>query len=113
MRAANLPARAARWSAAHRWSAVLGWLAFVFVAVAVGSAVGVVKMTSADNAIGDSGTADRILAREFPRQRTLEEVLDPAPRQRPAAIRRASRGGGRSGCTTLARSRRSDDQVAA
>jgi RND superfamily putative drug exporter len=73
--AANLPARAARWSAAHRWTAVLGWLAFVFVAFAIGSAVGVVKMTTADGAIGDSGTADRILAREFPSQRALEEVL--------------------------------------
>ena len=75
MPAENLTARAARWSAAHRWTAILGWLAFVFVAFAIGSAVGVVKMTTADNAIGDSGTADRILAREFPSQRTLEEVL--------------------------------------
>jgi RND superfamily putative drug exporter len=71
----NLAARAGRWSAAHRWTAVLGWLAFVFVAFAIGSAVGVVKMTTADYAIGDSGAADRILAREFPGERTLEEVL--------------------------------------
>ena len=54
---------------------MVGWLAFVFVAFAIGSVVGVVQMTTSDYAIGDSGTADRILAREFPTQRSLEEVL--------------------------------------
>ena len=73
--APNLTARAARWSAAHRRKAVLGWLAFVLVAFAIGSLAGTVKMTTADNAIGDSGTADQILAREFPNQQSLEEVL--------------------------------------
>jgi hypothetical protein len=71
----NLTLRAARWSAAHRWTAVLGWLGFVVVAFAIGSLVGVVKMTTADYAIGDSGAADRIVAREFPNQRSPEEVL--------------------------------------
>src|SRR5262249_29058140 len=72
---ANLTLRAARWSAAHRWKAVLGWLGFVFVAFAIGSAAGVVKLTTSDNAIGDSGAADKTLAREFPNQRSLEEIL--------------------------------------
>jgi uncharacterized membrane protein YdfJ with MMPL/SSD domain len=71
----NLTSRAARWSAAHRRTAVLGWLAFVLVTFAIGSVVGVVKMTTSDNAIGDSGAADRILARQFPNQRSLEDVL--------------------------------------
>src|SRR5512132_4478881 len=71
----NLTSRAARWSAAHRRTAVLGWLAFVLVAFAIGSLVGVVKITTSDNAIGDSGAADRVLAREFPNERSLEEVL--------------------------------------
>jgi uncharacterized membrane protein YdfJ with MMPL/SSD domain len=71
----NLTARAARWSAAHRWTAVVGWLAFVVVAFAIGSLIGTVTMTTADYAIGDSGAADRVLAREFPSQRSLEEVL--------------------------------------
>jgi uncharacterized membrane protein YdfJ with MMPL/SSD domain len=71
----NFTARVARWSAAHRLAAVLGWLGFVVAAFAIGSMVGVVKMTTADYAIGDSGAADRVLAREFPSQRSLEEVL--------------------------------------
>jgi RND superfamily putative drug exporter len=88
----NLTARAARWSATHRWTAVLGWLAFVFVAFAIGSAVGVVKMTTSDYAIGDSGKADRVLAQEFPSQRTLEEVLierEDGARLAPAELRAA------------------------
>ena len=71
----NLTARAARWSATHRRTAVLGWLAFVVVAFAIGSASGLVTLTTADTAIGDSGAADRVLAREFPNERSLEEVL--------------------------------------
>ena len=71
---------------------MLGWLAFVFVAFAIGSRVGVVTMTISDNAIGDSGAADRILAREFPTQRSLEEVLiqrRDGGRLPPAALRAA------------------------
>jgi hypothetical protein len=60
----NLTLRAARWSAAHRRKAVLGWLAFVVVAFGIGSVAGVVKMTTSDYAIGDSGAADRVLARD-------------------------------------------------
>jgi uncharacterized membrane protein YdfJ with MMPL/SSD domain len=54
---------------------VLGWLAFVFVAFAIGSSVGLVLMTTEDYAIGDSGAADQVLAREFPNERTPEQVL--------------------------------------
>ena len=49
-------------------------------------------MTISDNAIGDSGAADRILAREFPTQRSLEEVLiqrRDGGRLPPAALRAA------------------------
>ena len=65
----NLTARAAGWSARNRWVVVLAWLGLVFGAYAIGSAVGVVQMTSADGAIGESGVADRVLAREFPNER--------------------------------------------
>ena len=71
----NLSARAARWSAAHRRSAVSGWLVFVLVTFAIGSAVGVVTMKSEDYGNGDSRSADRVLAREFPNERAVEQVL--------------------------------------
>ena len=73
--ARNLAARAAAWSAARRWKVLLGWLAFVVVAYAVGSAAGVVQMTNADRSLGESGVADRVLAREFPSERAGEQVL--------------------------------------
>src|SRR5262245_61254639 len=71
----NLTARAARWSAAHRRTAVLGWFAFVLVAFAIGSAAGVVFLKDEETGIGDSNSAERILAREFPTERAGERVL--------------------------------------
>jgi len=71
----NLTARAAGWSAGRRWVVVLAWLAFVLVAYVIGSAAGVVQITNADRAIGESGVADRALAREFPDERAGEQVL--------------------------------------
>jgi uncharacterized membrane protein YdfJ with MMPL/SSD domain len=75
MRADNLTARAARWSASHRKTAVLGWLAFVLAAFALGNAAGTVTLKSQDQGNGESRAADRILAREFPRERAAEQVL--------------------------------------
>jgi len=71
----SLTARAAGWSAARRWRVVLAWLAFVLVAYAIGTVAGVVQITSSDSSIGESGIADRVLAREFPKERAGEEVL--------------------------------------
>jgi uncharacterized membrane protein YdfJ with MMPL/SSD domain len=75
MAAKNLTARAARWSAAHRRTAVLGWFAFVIVTFAVGSAAGLVTLRTEEGGTGDSRAADLLLAREFPAQRAIEEVL--------------------------------------
>ncbi|HVP75895.1 MAG TPA: MMPL family transporter [Gaiellaceae bacterium] len=54
---------------------VLAWFALVLGAYAIGSAAGVVQITSADGAIGESGVADRVLAREFRNERAGEQVL--------------------------------------
>jgi hypothetical protein len=71
----NFTARAARWSAAHRRTAILGWLAFVLLAFAIGSAAGTTYMKTEEFAIGDSRAAERVMAREFPSERAVEEVL--------------------------------------
>ena len=71
----NLTARAARWSAGHRRTAILGWLAFALVAFAIGSAAGLVLLKAEEMGIGDSHTAENVLAREFPWQRAGEQVL--------------------------------------
>ena len=57
----NLAARMGRWSAAHRKTAIFGWLAFVVVAVALGSVVGTKNLDAADAEAGDSGRALQIV----------------------------------------------------
>jgi RND superfamily putative drug exporter len=60
-------ARAGRWSAGHRKTAILGWLAFVIVAVALGSAVKMNMLTTAQSGVGESGRAARTADDAFPK----------------------------------------------
>ena len=69
----NLAARAGRWSAAHWKTATFGWLAFVAVAVVLGSALGT-KQLDNDMGPGESGRMDRILEESF-ETRAEETVL--------------------------------------
>jgi RND superfamily putative drug exporter len=57
----NLAARIGVWSAHHRRTAILGWLLFVVLATGIGGASGMVEMTDAENATGDSARAEQIL----------------------------------------------------
>ena len=59
----NLAARMGRWSAAHRKIAIFGWLAFVAVAVVLGSMIGTKNLDPADAEAGDSGRAAQIIDR--------------------------------------------------
>src|SRR4051794_9298861 len=70
----NIAARAGRWSANHRKTAIWGWLAFVLVALAVGSASGMKTISDSDNGNGESGRGDKIAAKAFP-QDASESVL--------------------------------------
>ena len=54
-----------RWSAAHRKTAIFGWLAFVVVAVALGSVVGTKSLESADAEAGDARRALQIVDAAF------------------------------------------------
>src|SRR5262245_12308626 len=58
----NITARAARWSAAHWKTATVGWLAFVAVAVVVGMKAGNVVLSDSENATGEWGRAEKMLA---------------------------------------------------
>ncbi len=71
----NFTSRAARWSAAHRRVVILGWLAFVIAAFALGSAAGMVTLTQVETENGQSRLADQTQARQFPRERSGEEVV--------------------------------------
>ena len=70
----NIAARMGRWSAAHWKIATFGWLAFVLVAFAVGSAVGMNTIDPNEPGPGESGRMDRILDAGF-NQPAGESVL--------------------------------------
>jgi len=57
----NIAAAMGGWSVRHRVIAIVGWVAFVAVAVAIGSASGQQQMTTDQYAQGDSARALRIL----------------------------------------------------
>ncbi|WP_448625816.1 MMPL family transporter [Geodermatophilus sp. URMC 64] len=57
----NLAARMGRWSARHRRTAVLGWLAFVALAITLGSLIPRAELTRAESEIGPTAQAQRIL----------------------------------------------------
>jgi uncharacterized membrane protein YdfJ with MMPL/SSD domain len=71
-------ARIGRWSTRHRTTAIVGWLAFVLVALVVGTAVGTVNPSNNDGGHGDSARADRIVDGAYP-DRASETVLVQAP----------------------------------
>ena len=71
----NFAARAGRWSAAHWKTATFGWLAFVVAAIVVGSAVGSVKLTDAEQATGEAARAQQILGDAGFSQPAAETVL--------------------------------------
>ena len=62
----NLAARMGRWSANHWKTAVFGWLAFVVASVVIGGAVGTKYLEDNDLAVGEAGTADKIIEAGFP-----------------------------------------------
>ena len=70
----NLAARAGRWSAQHRKTAIFGWLAFVVIALVLGSATGM-KQDSGDHGPGESGRAGDAIERAFPTDEAEEQVL--------------------------------------
>jgi RND superfamily putative drug exporter len=85
----NLAARAGRWSAQNRRKAIVGWLAFVVLAVVIGSAVGQNMLSDVEMGNGESQRADRAIeAADFPdyaEERVLVQGLsgvrfDPAVR---------------------------------
>ena len=71
----NLAARMGRWSAAHRKTAIFGWLAFVFVAVALGSVIGAKSLDPADAEAGESGRAEQIIDRGSFAETASETVI--------------------------------------
>jgi putative drug exporter of the RND superfamily len=66
MRSNTFAARAGRWSAANRKKAIFGWLAFVIVAVAIGSVTGTKTPANDNSYVGDSGRGDKLVTDHYP-----------------------------------------------
>jgi uncharacterized membrane protein YdfJ with MMPL/SSD domain len=62
----GLASRAGMWSAQHRKTAIWGWLAFVFIALLIGNAVGTKTLQHNEVGVGESGRADQTLADAAP-----------------------------------------------
>ena len=69
----NIAARAGRWSATHRKTAIWGWLAFMFVAFAIGGAVGTKILQQDQLGVGESGRAGHTIQGAF--QRSADELV--------------------------------------
>src|SRR5215212_976387 len=70
----SIAARAGAWSARNRRKAILGWLAFVVIALFVGSALGQKPLTDEEQGTGDSAVAEQLLSDAFP-EGPNEQVL--------------------------------------
>src|SRR5215212_5163955 len=79
----NLAARAGRWSALHRKRAIWGWLAFVLLAVVIGSAIGTKdkELKQSEYGVGESGRAEKALHQSF-QTNYAERVMVQMPRGR-------------------------------
>ena len=64
-----------RWSARHPWTAITPWIAFVAVAVVIGSAVGTKQLTESESASGESGVAARTLEKAGFEMQPGEQVI--------------------------------------
>ena len=87
----NLAARAARWSAAHWKTAVAVWVAFVVVAVGLGTTVGTHKLSASEQSTGEIGAG-----RADPRERGLQDAgggerARPFLERKPSPTRRSAR----------------------
>jgi RND superfamily putative drug exporter len=71
----NLAERAGRWSAAHWKTATAVWIAFVAIAIALGSIAGTKKLTDTEQADGEAARAQQILATAGFHDRAGESVL--------------------------------------
>jgi RND superfamily putative drug exporter len=92
----NLAGRTGRWSATHRKTAILGWIAFVVLSFAIGGQIGTKTLTAEQGGVGESGTADRIVADAYPKhhdevvliQSATGKYTDPAFRAAVADVSR-------------------------
>jgi uncharacterized membrane protein YdfJ with MMPL/SSD domain len=75
MEKVNFAGRAGRWAAAHWKTAFFGWLALVAAAVLIGNMVGTKALADSDSGDGESGRAQKVLAKGDFKQPATESIL--------------------------------------
>src|SRR5437762_6390819 len=75
MSSLNLAARAGQWSAAHWKTAVAVWVAFVAVAIGLGTTAGTHKLSSSEQSTGEAARAEQILTSAGFKTPASESVL--------------------------------------
>src|SRR4051794_10126594 len=100
----NFAARAARWSAAHWKTAVAIWVAFMVVAIGLGTAVGTHTLSVSEQASGETARAEQILTSAGFKTPASESVLT-AP-QHGRSLTRASARPSRACSRSCGRCRR-------
>ncbi|HET7380293.1 MAG TPA: MMPL family transporter [Gaiellales bacterium] len=79
----NVAARMGRWSAEHRKTAIFGWLAFVILAVALGTGAGLNQIDASNGNVGQAGKADQLLKHAgFKQAAPLTEIVVIQSKQR-------------------------------
>src|SRR3954471_323676 len=71
----NLAARAARWSAGHWKTAVAVWVAFVAIAIGLGTTLGTHTLSSGEQSTGETARAEQMLASAGFTTPAVESVL--------------------------------------
>jgi uncharacterized membrane protein YdfJ with MMPL/SSD domain len=72
----NLAARMGRWSSRNRKTAIFGWVAFVIVAIVLGTGVGLKQIDQSNNNVGQAHQADQILRQAgFKQSDPLTEIV--------------------------------------
>ena len=76
--ARRLTGTVGRWSASHPWTAIAAWLGAVAVLLVAGHLAGTIQMPYGAQNVGQSGRAEQMITRNFPRL-AGEEVLFESP----------------------------------
>jgi uncharacterized membrane protein YdfJ with MMPL/SSD domain len=76
--ARRLTGAAGRWSAGHPWTAIATWLGAVVVLVVAGHLAGTVQLPNGAQNVGQSGQAEQMISRDFPRLAAEDVLFDSA-----------------------------------
>ncbi len=76
--ARRLTGAAGRWSAGHPWTVIAAWLGAVVVLMVTGHLAGTIQLPAGAQNVGQSGRAEQMISRDFPRLAAEDVLFDSA-----------------------------------